>query len=168
MHFVAFYFFAFHRFESAGSNVKGDFFQIHSFFLESVQYAFCEMQTGCRGGYGPFYLRVDGLVSFLVAFLCLSVQVGRNGQLTEEFQNVGKGYFRIVPGEINPMAGAVTFSTGGSQCQGFAFDCHFLVQRAFFPFLQVANHAEPGRMLGLLEVEYIVIGLDGFQTENLN
>ena len=54
MHFVAFYFFTFHRFESTGSDVKGDFFQIHSFFFESVQYAFREMQTGSRGGYGPF------------------------------------------------------------------------------------------------------------------
>ena len=65
------------------------------------------------------------------------------------------------------MAGAVTCSPCGGQGQCFSFHGHFPVERTFFPFLQIAYHAEPCGVAGLLEIHCIVIGLDGFQTEYL-
>ena len=126
------------------------------------------MQSCCRSSHRTFDFGVDSLVSLFVTFLGLPVQVGRDGQFTEDFENVGKSHFRIVPAEVYPMAGSVTFTPFGGQGEWFAFHGHFTSQRAFLPLFQVADHAEPGNMFGLLEVQDIVVRLYGFQAEYFN
>ena len=162
MHFMPFYFFTFHRFEGSGSHMECQLFQFYSFIAQCVQYAWGEMQSRCRGSHRTFDFGIDSLVSLLVTFLGFPVQVGRDGQFTEDLENVGKSHFRIIPAEVYPMAGSVAFAPFGGQGEWFAFHGHLTSQHAFFPFFQVADHAEPSGMLGLLEVEGIVVRLYRF------
>ena len=79
VHLVAFYFFAFDRFEGAGSHVQGQFLQVRSLLAQGFQYAGREVQSGCRGSYRAFDFRVNRLVGHEVALLRLPVEVGRDG-----------------------------------------------------------------------------------------
>ena len=168
VHLVPFDFFALHGAEGAGTYVQRQFFQVNAFCAECVEHAGREVQSGCRGSYGAFYLGVNRLIGLLVAFLCLAVQVGRDGQLAEHFEDVGKGHLRIVPAEVHPVTGAAALAPLGSQRQRASFYGHLAAQGAFLPFLQVAHHAEPGGVLSLLEVQHVVVWLDGFQAKNFD
>ena len=168
VHLVPFNLFAFHGFEGAGTHVQRQFFQLHALLAQSVEHARGEVQPGGGGGYRPFYLGVDRLVGLLVALLRLAVQVGRDGQFAEHFQDVGKGDFGIVPAEVHPVAGAVAGAPFGGQGERASFYGHLPLQCALFPLLQVAHHAEPRRVFGLLEVQCVVVGGDRLQAEHLN
>ena len=63
------------------------------------------------------------------------------------------------------MAGSMARPAFGGQGKRLSFHGYFPFERTFFPFLQIAYHAEPCGMLRLLEVEGIVVGLDRFETE---
>ena len=168
MHLMSFYLFAFHGLEGSCAYMKCQFFQINAFFLQCFQYTGSEVQSGCRCGYRAFYFGINGLISFFIALFRIPVQIWGNRQFSEHFEDIGKGYFRIVPGEINPVAGAPAFSTGSGQSDRETFYRHLPFQCSVFPFLQVTDHAEPGSVFRLLEVQYIIVGLNRFQTEDLD
>ena len=168
MHFVSFYFFTFHGLEGACTYVQGQFFAVDTVGIQCLQYAFGEVQSGGGGGYRPFYFGIDRLISFFIAFLCVSVEVGRNRQFAHHFQQVGKGDAVIIPFKIYPMACAATFTACGSQCHLFPFHVYHAAQCSFFPFLQIANHAEPAAFFRLLEGQYIIVRLYRLQTEHFN
>ena len=56
----------------------------------------------------------------------------------------------------------------GSQCHLFPFHVYHAAQCSFFPFLQIANHAEPAAFFRLLEGQYIIVRLYRLQTEYFN
>ena len=103
-------------------------FQVDTFVTQSLKHALSEVQAGSRSRYGSFDLRIDGLIGFLVAFLRFPVQIGRNGQFAEHFQNIGKGDFRVIPGEIHPVTGAAAFPACGSQGNRMSLHVHFLMK----------------------------------------
>ena len=168
MHLVPLNLLALHGLEGSGTHVQRQFLQVHSLRTQGVEHTGREMQAGGGCGHGPLYLGVNGLVGRLVALLRFAVQVGRDGQLTKHFEDVGKGHFGIVPMEIHPMAGTAAFAPLGDQCQRTSLHRHLAAQGTFLPLLQVAYHAEPGGMAGLLEIQRIVVRLNGFKAEHLD
>ena len=63
------------------------------------------------------------------------------------------------------MTRSPAFASCGGKYYIFSFHRHFFMQRTFFPFLQVAYHAEPCRVRCLLKIESIVVRLYRFQAE---
>ena len=125
VHFVPFYLFAFDGLESPGSYVQRQFFRFHSFPAQSVQNPWSKVQSGGWSGYRAFYFGINGLVGFLITFLCLPVQIRRDRQLSKHLENIGECYFRIVPTKIHPMTGTMARSPFGSQGKRFSFHNHF-------------------------------------------
>ena len=66
------------------------------------------------------------------------------------------------------MAGSFTFSSGSGQGNRESFDGHFAFQLSVFPFLQIADHAKPGGMCCLLEIQDIIVWLDRFKTKHFD
>ena len=168
VHLVSFNFLAFHRLKSSCPYVQCQFLKVYAFFLQCFQYSRGEMQSGSRCGYRTFYFGVNSLICFLVAFLRIPVQIGWDRKLSEHFEDIGESYFGVIPCEVYPMAGTFAFSSRCCQSNRKAFDGHFPFQCPVLPFLQIADHAEPCGVFRLLEVQYIIIGLNRFETEYLN
>ena len=82
---MTFDFFAFHWLEGAGAYVEGQFLTVDAMFVERLQYTFGEMQAGGRSSYRTLYLLIHRLISLLVAFLRLAIQVWRDGEFAHGF-----------------------------------------------------------------------------------
>ena len=128
--------------EGAGTNVQGNLLALYAMVVQFCQHLGGEVQT-CRGGsHTALYLGVDGLVGGEVALLCLSVQVGRNGQFARGFEDFCPSMVSV-PGEVYLVTGAVCLATGGREGDGFLANLYLLVQGTCLPLLQVAHKAIP-------------------------
>ena len=64
VHLVAGDLFAFHRFESTGSDVQCEFVALYAVTVECLQHSFREVQTGCGSCHRSFDFGIDSLVAF--------------------------------------------------------------------------------------------------------
>lgn len=55
VHVMAGYVFAFHGFESSGSNMQCKFFALNPMSVDCIEHIVCKMQTGGRGGNASVY-----------------------------------------------------------------------------------------------------------------
>lgn len=99
-------------FEGAGTNVQGHLLALYAVGIQFCQHLGGEVQACRGGGHTALYLGVDGLVGGEVALLCLSVQVGRDGQFARGFKDFRPGVAGI-PCEVYLVARAVCLATGG-------------------------------------------------------
>ena len=124
VHLVPGYFFAFHRFERARPDVERHLLAVDAVGIQIGQHAFGEMESGRGGSHAAFDFRVHRLVGRLVAFLCLAVQVGRDGQFAHGFQNFSPSRLFVVPFKVNPVAGAAILAPGCLQGDAASADFH--------------------------------------------
>ena len=90
MHLMPLHLLALDWLERTSTHMEGEFLALYTMSIEIGQYLWREVQT-CRWGcHTTFNFRVDGLVGRLIAILCLTIQIGRNGQLTHDIKNLGK------------------------------------------------------------------------------
>ena len=66
------------------------------------------------------------------------------------------------------MAGAHHVAAGGRERELLTVDAEVATERAFLPFLQVANHAEPRAAAGELEHQLVVGGVGRLEQEHLD
>lgn len=81
---------ALHRFEGTGAHMQGEFEAGNAFHLQCGEDFGGEVQAGRGGGHGAFDARIDRLVGYFVALFAFPVEVGRNGQFAESFEQRGK------------------------------------------------------------------------------
>ena len=157
MHLMTFYLKTLHRLEGSRSYMKGYLFTVDAMRIQVLEHRIGEMQTGCWGSHTTLDLGIYGLISGLVTFFCLAVQIRRDRQLSHCFENLGKGNMLVVPVEIHPVVGAATFSHhfsrlcaeristahGSREGKLMTLDLEVALQASLFPFLQVTNHTEP-------------------------
>ena len=136
MHLVSFYRFAFHRFECPCPYVECHLFTFDASRVDIGQYLWSKMQSGRRGSYRPFDLRVNGLVGLQVALLRLAVQIGRNGQYACGIQYLGKGERSIIPCQFNYMAISLAGNT-------FWLEIRSAVSFTSFPFIGITRTSFP-------------------------
>ena len=159
---------ALHRLEGSGTHVQRQLLTFYAMGIEGLQDTVGEVQSGSRGCHTALDLRIHRLVGGLVTLLRLTVQIRRDGQLTNGIQYLGKVHTGVVPREVHPLAGAMFPTTGSRQHHLFILHLQFSIQRPFLPFLQVTHQTEPRTLLRGLEHLFVVGRLGGFQEEHLN
>ena len=84
-----------HRAERTGTHMQGELFPLNAMGIQVGKYLFREMETCRRGCHTSLDFRIYGLVSGLVALLCLTIQIGRNRQFARRVDNLSKGHITI-------------------------------------------------------------------------
>ena len=131
-----------------------------------------EVQARCRGGHATVDVAVNGLIISRVALFGATVQVGRDGNLADSLQHVGKGdAISFLPTAV-PVKGdfprvAALLAARGCQDDLTALDGDSLRQGALFPALAVAHQALPHAVARGLEYLLIVARQHRFQAEDL-
>ena len=108
VHLMTFYLKTLHRLEGSRSNMKGHLFTVDAMGIQILEHRIGEMQAGCWGSHTTLDLRIYSLISGLVTFFSLAVQIRRDRQLSHCLENLGKGNMLVVPVEIYPVVGAAT------------------------------------------------------------
>ena len=81
----------------------------------------------------------DWLSENLPGLMTNAVQIGRNRQYARRIQQVGKRASRVIPCKLDEMAIPAGLQFFRFQYDGLATELHLLLQKSFFPFLQVAD-----------------------------
>ena len=129
-------------------------FQFYSFIAQCVQYAWGEMQSRCGGSHRTFDFGVDSLVSLLVTFLGLPVQVG-GWAIHRRPREMSAKSLPIIPAKFIQWLVPAFTPFGVRVSDLLSRSSH--VSACLPSIFEVADHAEPGGMLGLLEVEGVVV-----------
>ena len=120
------------------------------------------MQPGRRRRHGAFDLRIDGLIRLQILRLCLTVQIGRNGQYADSLEHVGEGAAGIVPAEIDEIARLARYGDAfGRERNRFTVDGDRDVQLARLPSLAIAHEAMPSAM-GRLCKRLLIVARHGW------
>ena len=147
--------------------MQRELFALYASLVDCVQYSLCEMQSCSRCCHRTFNLGIHRLVSLLVAFLSIAVQVWRNRQFAyciEEFCPSVVAF----PCKLHNVRCAVNAFSLACQCHLIAISHHYFSrQSALFPFLQVAYQTVPLHTAFLREIQLVVIGHGRFQAEHL-
>ena len=143
VHLVAFNFFRLDRFESSCPDMKCELLTVDSMRVQFGEHIVCEMKSCRRGGNRAFDFGINGLVCSLVAFLCLSVQVWRNGQFARNIQYLRKRNIGIVPRKFHDIASTCILNSFGRKSQTVALHLESPVKTSLLPLLEIANHANP-------------------------
>ena len=101
-----------------------------------------EMQPGGRCGHRTFELRIDCLVARVVDLLALAVQVGRNRNPPEVFEQLPEGH-RGRPLETHDALAAVVLDDPCTKVLGAAPAFEIDLHVPLFPLLAVAHDARP-------------------------
>ena len=88
--------------------MKGYLFTVDAMRIQVLEHRIGEMQTGCWGSHATFDFGIYGLISGLITFFGLAVQIRRDRQLSHCLENLGKGDLRVVPVEVDPIVGSTT------------------------------------------------------------
>ena len=78
MHLMAFDFKTLHRFECAGSYMKGYFFAVDSMRIKILENRIGKVKSGSWSSHTSLDFRINRLIGGLVALLCLAVEIWRN------------------------------------------------------------------------------------------
>lgn len=92
VHLMPLHLLALHRLERAGSHMKSQLLALNTMGIEVGQYLGRKVKTGRGSSHTTLNLRVNGLVGGLIAVLCLTVEIGRDGQFTHRIDDGGKGW----------------------------------------------------------------------------
>ena len=93
VHLVALHLLTLDGLEGASTHMEGEFLTLDTVGVKIGQHLRREVKSGRRSRHATLDLRVDGLVSGLVALLRFTVKIGRNGQFTHDIDDLGEGTF---------------------------------------------------------------------------
>ena len=108
------------------------------------------------------------MVSGLVAFFGLTVQVGRNRQFAHSIQYFSKADMLIIPFKFNELAGTVLTLSRSLEDQGFVLYRQFALQGSVLPLLLIADDAQPRTASRSLKHLLVVSRSVWLQEENLD
>ena len=155
------------RAESARADVESEFLDAHAFCPECFEQRAREMQSGGRCRHRAFLAGIDGLVTDFVGCFRFAVEVRGNRDAPASLQDFAEGK-GIVPHEAHKCFATGYFLFFGSQDIFFAVLGKGAGDCAFFPFLQVADHATPDTGATGSEIQGVIHGSDRLQAEDLN
>ena len=168
VHRVAFYLLALHGLEGAGPHMQRQFLALQSVGIQVGQHPVGEMESGGGRRHTALDFRVDGLIGLLVALLCGTVEIGRDGQFAYRLEQFGPADLRVVPIESDTMTGGMCLQPGGSEHYLDAAHGDGQPQRSLLPLLQVAHQTKPLAMAAALEHLLIIGRGKGLQQEYLD
>ena len=122
----------------------------NTFLFEAIKYFRCKVKSGRGGCYRPLMFGIYGLIAFVVALNCISIQIGGQRYYTSIFYDFGETKVSS-PVEIhNP--GIANGSYSGCR-EGYLFSINIKLpyQWTLFPFFIVSDKACPGALLTLLK-----------------
>ena len=79
-----------HGLEGTCTNMQGHLRSLYAPLAQTAEHIICEMQTRSRSRHRTFNARINGLISCLVAFLRLAIEVWRNRQFAYGIKNLSK------------------------------------------------------------------------------
>ena len=168
VHIVITNFFTFHRFEGACTYMESKFFTVNASLIKGIQNTFSEMKS-CGGScHGALDLRIDRLICRLITLLCLTIQIGGNGELAHSIKQF-RPCVVTIPSELNDVGSAMQSLTFACQCHPLTIRHLYLThQFTFLPLLQITHETVPLHHPLLRKIQLVVIRHSGFEAEHLN
>ena len=74
----------------------------------------------------------------------------------------------MIPRKLDEVAVPAGLQFFRFQYNSLTVELHLLLQKSFFPFLQIADQTSPAATFSLLKNQSIIMRLDRLQTENLD
>ena len=157
----------FHGQKCSGPHVQGHLFERKPLRPHPLDQLRCEVQAGRRSGHGTFEFRIDGLVTGIVDLLTLAVQVRRDRNPAQMFQQLSERQISR-PFEADDLLAAALALTPGQHPFRATFIFEIDHQRAVFPFFEVAHDAAPAARTFHGERPLVIRRIVRFEAEYLD
>ena len=153
--------------EGAGSDVERHLFELDACGAERRDQFGGEVQSRRRRGHRTFEFGVDGLVARVVDLLAVAVQVGRNRNPSQQFEQLSEREVGL-PLEPHDLLAAAGARAVGAQLLRGAVEREVDHERSFLPLFEIAHDTAPCALPLDGEGAFVVGRRVGFEAEDLD